>query len=73
MIKEVFLVCALALPVINIRIASPKEYKLLCDYAMDIGADMIILKKGIHKVPENVIKAPFMFRGMTVYLQKRSA
>lgn len=73
LIKEAFLTCALALPVINIRIADPKEYKLLCDYAMEVGADMIVFKKGTHKVPKGAIKAPFMFRGMTVYLKRNSA
>lgn len=65
--------CALALPVINIHISSPEEYKLLVEYAQAVGADLMILKKGIHVAPLGYERAPFRYRGMTVYLKRNSA
>ena len=73
MIKEAFLICALALPVLNIRIGHPKEYDLLVEYAKSVGADMVVLRKGIHKIPKDAIPAPFSFHGMTIYLKRNSA
>lgn len=72
MIKEAFLTCALALPLVNIRVGHPKEYELLVEYAKSVGADMIVLRKGIHKIPEDAIPAPFVFHGMTVYLKRNA-
>lgn len=65
MIKEAFLICALALP-----FGSAEEYKLLADIAKDYNASKILLRKGFHKVPDNAIKAPIKWHGFTVYFQK---
>lgn len=65
MIKEVLLVCALALPPNKIE-----DYKLLVTMAKSFGAEKIYLRKGIHLVPEGSEKQIFKWKGKTVYFKK---
>ena len=60
----------ISIPTIDIAINSPKEYKMLIEYAQSLGVDCMMLRKDIHAVPDGVIRAPFQFRGMTVYLKR---
>ena len=69
MIKEAFLACALALPLVNVHLSTRKEYQMLVAYAESQGCDLMRLEKG-DTARQGWEATPFTFREMKVYLKK---